>query len=52
METNEKPRRCVNTDGARLYPGRRPEYLSVQQYSTPTGRKSKGRLYDSDSLPA
>ena len=47
MNTNKKPRRCVNTVGARLYPGRWPEYLSGQQYSTPTGRNCKGRFDDS-----
>jgi hypothetical protein len=47
MTINKKPRRCVNTSGATLYPGHRPEYSSSNGILPPTGRNCKGRLYDS-----
>ena len=46
MNTNKKPRRCVNTSGATMHSGRRPEYLSVNSILQPTGRISKGRFYE------
>ena len=44
MSTNKKPRRCVNTGGATLYPGHRPEYRLSNRILPPTGRNSKGRF--------
>jgi hypothetical protein len=51
MSTNKKPRRCVNTSGATLYPGHRPEYRLSNSILPPTGRNCKGWSDDSPRLP-
>ena len=50
MRNNRKPRRCDNTDGARLYPGHKPEYPSHNGILSPTGRSCKGQFDDSPLL--
>ena len=50
--TNKNPASACNTDGATVYPGRRPEYRPENRILSPTGRNAKGRFDDSPSLPA